>query len=119
MNTISRYLLALSLVVFGILHIQYFDYILTLIPSWIPAPVIWSCVVTAAFFLTGLSLITRMKMSLAGVLLGTMFLLWVVVLHFPRAISKLTTEPEWSSLFVALAFCGIAFSITFSTYRRE
>ena len=119
MNVISRYLLAVSLVIFGILHVQYFDYILTLIPSWIPAPVFWSCLVTAAFFLTALSLITRMKMSLATVLLGSMFLLWVLVLHFPRAISKLTIEPEWSSLFVALAFCGIAFSITFSTWQRE
>lgn len=119
MNVISRYLLAASLVIFGILHVQYFDYILTLIPSWIPGPVFWSCLIPAAFFLTALSLITRMKMSLATVLLGTMFLVWVLVLHFPRAITKLTTEPEWSSLFVALAFCGIAFSITFSTWQRE
>jgi len=119
MNVISRYLLAIGLIIFGILHIQYFDYILTLIPSWIPVPVFWSCLVTAAFFLTALSLFTRMKMTLATVLLGSMFLLWVLVLHFPRAISKLTTEPEWSSLFVALAFCGIAFSVTLSTWQRE
>jgi hypothetical protein len=36
---------------------------------------------------------------------------WVGVLHAPRAIGRLTVEMEWSSLFVALACAGIAFSI--------
>ena len=59
-----------------------------------------------------------MKIKLAANLLGIMFLLWVAVLHAPRSFSKLTFEPEWSSLFVALAISGIAFSIPFMASKK-
>jgi hypothetical protein len=39
-----------------------------------------------------------------------MFFLWVLLLHAPRAIGKWNVETEWTSLFVALAVCGVAFS---------
>ena len=111
MGAISQYLFAVSLVVFAVLHIRYNDYIQTLIPAWMPGHVFLSYVVIAGFLLSALSFFTGLKLSLASGLLGIMFLLWVLLLHAPRAIGKVTVEPEWSSLFVALAVCGSAFTI--------
>ncbi|HEY4111992.1 hypothetical protein [Puia sp.] len=111
MGLVSQYLFAVGLVVFAVLHIKYNDYIQTLIPAWMPGHVFLSYVVIAAFLLSALSFFTGLKLSLASALLGIMFLLWVLLLHGPRAIGKLTAEPEWSSLFVALAVCGAAFTI--------
>jgi hypothetical protein len=116
---ISRYLFALSLIVFAIQHILYESYIETLIPSWMPVPALWSWLVIAGFLLAAISLITRIQLTLATTLLGIMFLLWVLLLHAPRAITKLTLEPEWTSLCIALAVSGIAFSVTFSAWREE
>jgi hypothetical protein len=105
------YLFAMSLMIFAVLHIRYNNYIITLIPGWLPAKVFMSYVVIAAFFLSSFCLLTNIKVRLAMLWLGIMYLLWVVVLHAPRAIGRLTVEVEWSSLFVALACAGIAFSI--------
>jgi hypothetical protein len=117
-NTIGiagRYLFAFSLVIFAIQHIMYEPYIESLIPSWMPVPVLWSWLVIAGFLLGAFSLITRIRLYLAATLLGSMFLLWVLILHAPRAISKLTIEAEWTSLCIALAVSGIAFSIPFTS----
>jgi hypothetical protein len=119
MALISQYLFAVGLVVFAVLHIKYNDYIQTLIPAWMPGHILLSYVVIAAFLLSALSFFTGLKLSLASGLLGTMFLLWVLLLHAPRAIGKLTAEPEWSSLFVALAVGGSAFTICRQTQVLE
>jgi hypothetical protein len=108
------YLFALSLVVFAVLHIRYNPYIITLIPGWMPAHLFLSYLVIAGFLLASFSFFTNLKVPLASASLGIMFLFWVLTLHVPRAIGKWTVESEWASLFVALAVCGIAFSI----YRR-
>ena len=111
MGVVGQYVFAVGLVVFAVLHIKYNDYIQTLIPAWMPGHVFLSYVVIAAFLLSALSFFTGLKLSLASGLLGIMFLLWVLLLHAPRAIGKPTAEPEWSSLFVALAVSGAAFTI--------
>lgn len=111
MALISQYLFAVGLLVFAVLHIRYNDYIMTLIPGWMPAHLFLSYVVIAAFLLSALSFFTGLKLPLASGLLGIMFLLWVFLLHAPRAFGKPTVEPEWSSLFVALAVCGSALTV--------
>lgn len=111
MATLGQYLYAVALVVFAVLHIKYNDYIQTLIPAWMPGHLFLSYVVIGAFLLSAFSLFTGLKLTLATGLLGVMFLLWVFVLHAPRAIGKMTVETEWSSLFVALAVSGAAFTL--------
>ena len=107
----SLYLFALSLLVFAVLHIKYNSYIQTLIPAWMPGHVFLSYVVIAGFLLAAFSFFTNLKVRPAAIWLGIMYLIWVLTLHGPRAIAKLTAEPEWSSLFVALAVGGVAFCI--------
>lgn len=46
----------------------------------------------------------------AAVALGTMFLIWVVILHTPRALSARHGD-ELTSLFVAMAMSGGAWMI--------
>jgi hypothetical protein len=105
------YLFAMSLMIFAVLHIRYNDYIITLMPAWMPGKVFMSYVVIAAFLSSAFCLFTNIKVRPAMLWLGIMYLSWVGILHAPRAIGRPTVEMEWSSLFVALACAGIAFSI--------
>jgi len=105
------YLFAMGLMIFAVLHIRYKDYVVTMIPAWIPGKVFMSYVVIAAFLLSAFCLFTNIKVRPAMMWLGIMYLSWVGVLHAPRVMGRLTVEMEWSSLFVALACAGIAFSI--------
>ncbi|RRB15456.1 hypothetical protein [Larkinella knui] len=107
--TAGQFLFAVSLVIFGILHFIYARYIATLIPSWIAAPLFWAYFVGVAFIGTAISLSLNWQRNLSSLLLGTMFLLWVLVLHAPRVVGHPHAEPELTSLLVALAMSGIAF----------
>lgn len=112
---VSQYLFALALFIFATQHIIYFDYIVTLIPAWMPFKLFLACLVIPAYILCGFSFLTGRQVGMAAWWLGIMFLIWVVTLHMPRAFGKWNVEPEWASLFVAMGVCGVAFSIA----RRE
>jgi uncharacterized membrane protein YphA (DoxX/SURF4 family) len=115
----GRILFACSLIVFAAQHFMYADYISTLIPSWIPAPVFWAYFVGIAFLAASISLFIRIKTRLASALLGFMFLFWVFFLHAERVTSNLQKETEWTSLFIALAFCGIFFVLASVSPRKS
>jgi hypothetical protein len=102
---------AISLFIFAIQHIMYFDYIVTFIPSWMPGRVVLSCLVIGGYVFGGIAFILGRKIGLTAILLGSMFLFWVFVLHAPRAFGQWNVEPEWTSLFVAMGVSGVAFCI--------
>jgi uncharacterized membrane protein YphA (DoxX/SURF4 family) len=108
---VSRYLFAGCLIVFGTQHFLYADFIETLIPPWIPGPMIWSYVIRFLFLLAALSLITGVGVRFVLSLLGIMFIGWVLVLHAPRSFKNWSVEAEWTSLCIALAMGAISFSL--------
>lgn len=118
-QSVGRVLIAVSLLIFGVQHFIYARYIATLIPSWIPAPLFWAYFVGVAFVATAISLLLKRQRSLSGGLLGIMFLLWVMLLHAPRVVLHSELEPEWTSLWIALAMSGIGFMIAGSERQTK
>jgi uncharacterized membrane protein len=104
----GSWLFAITMIIFGVQHLMYSDFILTLVPGWVPAPVLWLYIVKIAFFAIPLSIFLNVKKNLAALLSASMFLGWVVLLHIPRVIQHPQNEPEWTSLFIALAMTGIS-----------
>jgi uncharacterized membrane protein len=104
-------LFALSLVVFAVQHFMYADFIATLVPAWIPFKLFWAYFIGFAFSLAFISIVIEIKTRLACALLGFMFLFWVIFLHLPRVAAATHIEPEKTSMFIALAMCGIFFTI--------
>jgi hypothetical protein len=86
-------------------------FIATLIPSCIPAHLFWVYFTGVGFIAAAVSIAFRMYAWLAATLLGTMFLLWTILLHAPRVALALRNGDEWASLFVALALSGGSFVI--------
>jgi len=107
----GRKLFALSLLVFAVQHFMYADYIAGLIPSWIPMKVFLAYFVGVAFAFGSLSILIHIKTQLACTLFGFMFLFWLIFLHAVLVTNNLHSEPQWTSFFVALGFCGIFFVI--------
>ncbi len=114
----GRILFACSLIVFAVQHFMYANYIDTLIPAWIPAPLFWAYFVGVAFLAGSISLFIRVKTKLASILLGFMFLFWVIFLHGARVSANPQKETEWTSLFIAVAFCGIFFLLASASSRK-
>ncbi len=105
------YTLVFEVIVFGFDHFLYVRYVKALVPAWIPGHVFWTYFAGAALIASGLGMIFRVKARLAATLLGAMLFTWVLVLHIPRAIANPYggIGDEWTSVFEALAFSGIAF----------
>jgi uncharacterized membrane protein len=108
---LGQFLFAASLVVFGAQHLMYGHFVATLIPVWMPGRLFWAYFIGIAFIAAALAIASGKLARLASTLLGTMFLLWVVMLHAPRVMGALHNSNEWTSLFVALAMSGCGFVI--------
>ncbi len=117
----APYPLAILVSVFGIDHFIYTKYIATLVPSWIPSPVFWTCFAGGALLAAGIGIIFNIAGRLAGTMLGIMLFIWVVILHIPRALADPSGQlgNEWTSVFEALAFSGIAFIIGQTLPKRR
>jgi uncharacterized membrane protein YphA (DoxX/SURF4 family) len=108
----SRYLLALSLIVFGVDHFLALAPIGTLIPSWIPWHVFWIAFFGAGFIAAGLSIATGFLIRWGAACLGLMYAIWVLTLHLPTVLGLYVIPDRqdhpalWSSLFIAIALWG-------------
>jgi uncharacterized membrane protein YphA (DoxX/SURF4 family) len=111
---IPRLLLVMALIDFGIAHFRYAHFVATLVPAWIPAHLFWAEFVGGAFFAAALAIASGVQFRLASILLGGMFLIFVVTTHAPRIAASPHNPDEWTSGFVALAMIGVSW-ITAST----
>jgi hypothetical protein len=106
---VGRLLFAVCMVVFGIQHFMYALFIASLIPSWIPGHLFWVYFTGSGFLVAALTIAIKKSGRLGAAALGTMFLLWVIVLHTPRAVASGRNPDEWGSAFMALAMSGASF----------
>lgn len=107
----AKFPLAIMVFVFGIDHFVYTDFVASLVPAWIPGHFFWTYFAGAALIASGAGIILNIKARLAATMLGAMMFTWVLILHIPRAIADPSGAMgnEWTSVFEALAFSGIAF----------
>jgi uncharacterized membrane protein YphA (DoxX/SURF4 family) len=117
--TIGRYIFGFAMIVFGAQHFMYGQFVAMLVPSWLPWHIFWTYFFGVALIAAGISIVTGFQARLAAILLGVMFLLWVVVLHVPRVTTNPHNGDEWSSLFVAIAMCGSCFIIVAAAASKE
>jgi uncharacterized membrane protein len=109
---VNRYLIGVSMIVFGVDHFLGLAFIATLIPRWIPFHVFWVAFFGIAFIAAGVSIGLNVLRRWGAAGLGLMFGIWVVTLHLPRVLGLygIPGAPhnpnEWSSLFIAVALWG-------------
>jgi len=115
--TIGRLIYAVALPVFAIQHFMYARFIAGLVPAWIPGRLFWAYFVGVAFLAASGAMLADKMTYAAAVSLGTMFLIWVVILHTPRVFSMRHGD-ELTSLFVAMAMSGGAWMIAGDARKR-
>ncbi len=112
----GRVFFSIMMIVFGIDHFLYTQFVATLVPTWIPGHIFWTYFAGIALIASGVCIVLKIKLKLVGILLGIMLFLWFVILHIPRAIADPYVDKgnEVTSVFEALAFSGVAFVIAFN-----
>jgi len=106
----GKYFFALLLVIFGIDHFIYLDFVKTLVPEWIPGHAFWTVLAGIALVGAGMAIFINFRPRIISPLLTIMLLIWLLILHIPRAFVAPATDygNEWTSVFECLAFAGIA-----------
>jgi uncharacterized membrane protein len=117
----GKYFLAVTLALFGVMHFAYPDFCASLVPNWMPWHFFWMYFGAVALIAGGLGIMIPPTRHLAALLSGIMLFIWVIILHIPRAIAAPPTDNgnEWTSVFEALAFSGIAFLIARRRSKRS
>jgi len=106
-------LYSLTIISFSIDHFLYAKAAAGYVPAWIPNPVFWIYFAGVALLGAGIAILLKIRPRLFAALLGSMILIWVIILHIPKSIASPTAGMggEVTSAFLALAYCGIAFVI--------
>ncbi len=104
---------SLTIISFGLDHFLYGKEAADYVPSWIPYHLFWMYFAGLALLASGIAILLKIKVRLAATLLGAMIFIWVIILHIPKAIAAPVADKggEVTSMFIALAYCGIAFVI--------
>lgn len=95
-----------ALLVFGVLHVLYRDFVALLVPAWIPGGLFWAVFTGLAHLAAGLALVSGVRARAGALWVGAMFGSWVLIVHAPRALATPRDPKEWASLLVALGMCG-------------
>jgi uncharacterized membrane protein YphA (DoxX/SURF4 family) len=111
--------LALFLVVCGIQHFVYSEFVTTLVPTWMPAQSFWTYFTGVALTAGGVGLLVRSTARLAATLSSLMIFLWVLLLHIPRAFAGPNHANETAGAFEALALSGVALMVAAIGDRRS
>ncbi len=106
---VGRYFLAIPMIVFGVQHFRYTEFVVSLVPSWIPGGLFWAYFSGVALFAAGVGIFFNVLSRLAATLLGAMIFVWVIVLHVPRALANPGDSNEFINIFDALMMGGGGF----------
>ena len=117
----GRIFFAVTMILFGIEHFLYAQFVQHLVPDWIPWHLFWTYFAGCALIAAGAGFILRIQLRLAGLLLGGAIFIWFLVLHIPRAAVAPVTDNgnELASVFESLGFSGIALLIAYSYAPRQ
>jgi uncharacterized membrane protein len=105
----GRVCLGAFLIIGGVEHFIYPQFVSTLVPSWIPGALFWTYFAAIALIAGGIGMLVPRTARLAAFLSGLMIFLWVILLHIPRAIravDEASSRNEWTAVFEALASPG-------------
>jgi uncharacterized membrane protein len=110
---LGRYFLALPILVFGIQHFLYAEFIVQLVPTWVPGGLFWTYFAGLALFASGLGIIINVLSRLAATLLGLMISIWVIILHIPR-VFQFPGDSEFINVFDAVCMLSGAYLLSLS-----
>lgn len=118
-SVIGRITLGAFMILAGLQHFRWEEFVVTLVPGWAPGGgVFWSRASAVLLLAGGMGMLLPRFARAAAALSGLMIFLWFLTLHVPRAVA-FQDQNEWTSVFEALAFSGIAFGVADVGWARK
>jgi uncharacterized membrane protein YphA (DoxX/SURF4 family) len=103
---LSNLCFALPLAVFGALHLSAAQGLMTMVPAYMPWRLFWAYFVGVALVAASLSIATKIQVCWSGLLFGIMMVLFVAMLHVPRALASPQDRFAWTIVIREMSFAG-------------
>src|SRR5262245_48243633 len=103
---LSNLCFAIPLAVFGALHLFGPQFVMGIVPPYMPWRMLWVYSVGCALIAASLSIATRIGISWAGLLFGIMLFLFVAMIHLPGALRQPHDRFIWTIVFREMSFGG-------------
>ncbi len=118
---IGRYFFAIAIIAFGVQYFLYGRFVggLPPVPPWTPGGRAGAHLVGAFLVAAGVGLAINQKARWSALLLGTVFLLCVLLLHGPRMHDILVDGVARTRALEPLALSGVAFALAGSLSDRQ
>ena len=109
----GRIFYSLLILLFGSTHFVFTDFVSTMVPKWIGAPIFWTYFAGSALIGSSLAIIFKIWIKPIALLLAIMLFLFFIFFHVPDAIANpyVSGGAEIARAIIALLFCGIALVI--------
>ena len=121
-SRIAIYLLSVVLFAFGVFHFLHPRDLLLFLPSFLPGGIMWVYFVGAAFILVALSFLTNKMVKVAGYLLATLLIIFILTIHLPNYMNANNPESKQMALINLLkdtAIVGFALHIAAGAHHQK
>src|SRR5579864_1049388 len=116
---LSNLCFAIPLAVFGALHLSGVEFVLPVVPSYMPWRLFWAYFVGVALLAAALSIATRIQVRWSGLLFGIMMLLFVVTLDIKGALAHPRDRFVWTYVLRESSFAGGGWILAGSARREQ
>ncbi len=103
---LSNLCFAIPLAVFGALHLSGVEFVLPLVPSYMPWRLFWAYFVGFALLAASLSISTKIQVRWSGLLFGIMLVLFVAMLDVRAALAHPRDRFVWTLIIREMSFAG-------------
>src|SRR5260221_13087678 len=103
---LSNLCFAIPLAVFGALHLSAAEFVMPLVPSYMPWRLFWAYFVGCALLAASVSIATKIQVRWSGLFFGIMMFLFVAMLHIPRALANPRDRIAWTIVIREMSFAG-------------
>jgi len=116
---LSNLCFAIPLAVFGAEHLSGAKFIMLGVPSYMPGRLFWAYFVGFALLAASLSIATKIQVRWSGLLFGIMMVLFVAMLHIPRALASPSDRIPWTIVIREMSFAGGAWLLAANAMRSQ
>jgi uncharacterized membrane protein len=116
---LSNLCFAVPLAVFGALHLSAVEFVLPMVPSYMPWPLFWGYFFGFALLAASLSIATKIQVRWSGLLFGIAMFLFVAMMDIPGSLANARDRFGWTLAIREMTFGGGGWILAGSALREQ
>ena len=99
----ARMVYGLSLIAFGAAHFAYAKQTASLVPGWLPFPLMWAWLTGGTYIAAGMALLSNVLARLAAILAAVQMGLFTLLVWVPLILAGARDPSQWTETLISLA----------------